>query len=336
MDPAAAPPASVADLRELVERDGPFLTAVIPTRSDVADAAERLRVQTNNTLRDAPDEWRRDAIEMGAEVAELRHGDGAALIAIRSMGGPTFYEFIEDAVHRASMSIGPLPRLAPLLEARQRTIAHVVVETDLAGADITAFDGGDVVAQEQVEGDTEYIHRGHPGGWSQRRFQQRAENTWDENARDVADSVVSVANSVAARIVFVTGPTRAKSMLVTLLGERHLPVHAVESGDPDGIADEIVRYVADVHASDTKALLDEAKERIEHRADSAGHVQSALSKGRVRTLLVADAGDEADAADPAGRLVDRCIAAALTTDADVRVVPNVALLDKGVAAILRW
>ncbi|MEP4649678.1 MAG: Vms1/Ankzf1 family peptidyl-tRNA hydrolase, partial [Ilumatobacter sp.] len=260
-----------ADLRDLVERSGPFLTAIVPARSDVADASDRLRVETGSALRDAPSEWSDDVRAMESEIADLHHGDGAALIAIRPRGGPTFYEFVADAVHRPSVSVGPLPRLAPLLEARQRTIPHVVVETDLAGADITAFDGGDVVTQQQVEGDTTHIHRGHPGGWSQRRYQQRAENTWDDNAREVSESVRAVVESVGARLTLVTGPTRAQSMLVSLLELQRVAVRAIDAGDPDGMADEIVRRVADVHASDTVAVLDEAKERIEHRADSARH-----------------------------------------------------------------
>lgn len=331
---------TTSDLRALVERPGPFITALIPARSDVADAAERMITQANNALRHAPDAWARDVEQMKEEIAGLAHGDGAAIVAIRPLGGPSFYEFVDDAVHGPSLSIGPVPRLAALIEARQRTIAHVVVETDLAGATITAFDGGDVTIREEVEGDTDIIHRGHPGGWSQRRFQQRTENSWDENAREVADAVKNVATTVDARLVFVAGPTRASSMLVSLLESLHLPVHHVEAGSADGIADEIVRRVADVHASDTKALLDEAKERIEHRADSAAHVTSALAKGRVRTLLVHDAGEEVDFTESDhlddARLVDRCIVAALTTDADVRVVPRVTMLDDDVAAILRW
>ncbi len=325
---------SFADLRELVERGGPFLTAIVPARSDVADASERLRIQTGNALRDAPSEWSDDVEAMEAEIGALHHGDGAALIAIRRRGGPTFYEFVADAVHRASVSVGPLPRLAPLLEARQRTIAHVVVETDLSGADITAFDGGEVVTRQQVEGDTTYIHRGHPGGWSQRRFQQRAENTWDDNAREVSESVRAMVDSVGARLTLVTGPTRAQSMLVSLLELQRVAVRAIEAGDPDGMADEIVRHVADLHASDTVAVLDDAKERIEHRADSARHVESALAEGRVQTLLVHDSDEPTSAGED--RLIDRCIAAALATDADIRIVPNVALLDQGVAAIMRW
>ncbi len=40
-----------------------------------------------------------------------------------------------------------------------------------------------MTATEQVEGETEYIRRGAPGGWSQKRFQQRAENTWEHNGQ---------------------------------------------------------------------------------------------------------------------------------------------------------
>lgn len=321
------------DLRDLVDSEGPFLTAIIPTQSDTADAAERLRIQTNNALRDAPDEWADDVAEMESEVSALQHGDGAGLIAIRPHGGPTFYEFIADAVRRPTMSIGPLPRLAPLLEARQRTIPHVVVETDKAGADITAFDGGAVAATRQVEGDTEHIHRGHPGGWSQRRFQQRAENTWEENAKEVAESAQAMAKEVEARVLLVTGPIRARSILVKLLEDAGAPTRSIEAGDDDGIAEEVVRNVADIHATDTKAVLEAIDERVDHRAESARHVESSLAEGRVETLLVHDADDaEADG----DRVIDRCIAAALRTGAEIRVVPKVAWLDDGVAAILRW
>lgn len=327
------------DLRMLVEHPGPFLTALIPARSDVFGAAERFTTQANNALRDAPDSWDADVATMEQEISELAHGDGAALIAIRPSGGPSFYEFVDDAVHGPSLSVGPLPRLAPLLEARQRTVAHVVVETDLAGATITAFDGGDVTVREEVEGDTDVIHRGHPGGWSQRRFQQRAENSWEENAKDVADTVRSISADVDARIVLVAGPTRASSMLVSLLDELDVPASPIEAGDADGVASEVVRLVADVVASDTAAVLSEIGERFDTRATSGAHVESSLDEGRVKTLLVHDDADDEDTGPgPASdtRLLDRCIAKALTTDAEIRIVPRVALLDQGVAAILRW
>lgn len=322
----------MTDLRELVERDGPFLTAMIPARSDVAGASERFDVQVHNALRTASAEWEADVAEMTAELGELDHGAGETVIAVRPRSGPTFVEFIDHPVRRAHLTEAPLPRLAPLIEARQHVISHVVVDADLAGADLIAFDGGSVTATEKVEGDTEHIHRGHPGGWSQRRFQQRAENTWDENARDVADMVEEMVDQVDPRIVLVVAPTRAQAMILDLLEERlSVPVRAVESGDSDGAAEEITRLVADIAASDTKALLDEFAERVDHRTATSLEVSEALAEGRVRTLLVHD-----DESSDSSGLVDRAIRQALLTDADIHVVPNVAILDDGVAAILRW
>jgi hypothetical protein len=69
-----------------------------------------------------------------------------------------------------------------------------------------------------------------------------------------------------------------------------------------------------------------------------------LNEGRVATLLVHDDIDAVDevtdteiAGFPAGaRTVDVAIAAALRSDADVVVVPQLAMMDGPLAAILRW
>ena len=169
-----------AGLRSLAEQDGPFLTFMVPVPSATADAAHRFEVERVNAFKEISEIWPPDEIEaLGQELAGLPHDAGAAVVAIHAMGGPTVVEFIGNGIESARLDEGPLPRLAPLIEARQRLVAHVVVEADLAGANITAIDRGEVVATDAVDGDTLHIHRGHPGGWSQRRFQQRADNTWD-------------------------------------------------------------------------------------------------------------------------------------------------------------
>ena len=66
-------------------------------------------------------------------------------------------------------------------------------------------------------------------------------------------------------------------------------------------------------------------------ADFDGDIVGALDAGRVETLLVHD--DESTDDD---RHIDRCISRALATGADVMIVPKVGILDRGVAAILRW
>ena len=60
----------------------------------------------------------------------------------------------------------------------------------------------------------------------------------------------------------------------------------------------------------------------------------ALDLGQVDTLLVHDPADAIFGPEP--RLIDRCIKQALLTGSDIHVVPNVDVLDNGVAALLRW
>lgn len=322
---------SLDDLRPLADQPGPFLTLLLPAPSHHADAAERFAIRCKNALRQVSDEWPTDdLIKLDRELAALPHDAGAGVIIVRSPDGGSLTEFVDDPLE-PSVFEGRFPRLAPLIESRQRTIAHVVVETDLAGADVTAFDGGDVLATDVVEGDTEYIHRGHPGGWSQRRFQQRAENTWDHNADDVAATARKIAERVDARLIAVTGPDRARSMVVKSLDGAPMSVVSISAGDPDGIAEEVTRRTADVAASDSVAAIEAAKESMATTDDFDGDVLAAVAAGRVETLLVHD-----DGAAGEERLVDRCIASALSTGASVRVVPKVAVLRDGVGAIFRW
>lgn len=322
----------------LAEQDGPFLTFMVPAPSATADATHRFEIERSNVLKGISAIWPPDEIEtLSQTLAELPHDAGATVIAIHAMGGPTIIEFIANGIESARLDEGPLPRLAPLIEARQRLIAHVVVEADLAGATITAIDRGDVVAADAVDGDTVHIHRGHPGGWSQRRFQQRAENTWDRNADDVAEAVGVLADQVEARLILVAGPTRAQSMVAQSIADTITTrVECLDAGALDGIAAEVLRYTADIAARDSKELIKKAREDkgTEQAPTSTEQLLEALELGQVDTLLVHDPADAILGPEP--RLLDRCIKQALLTDSDIHVVPNVDVLDNGVAALLRW
>lgn len=326
--------AAIDDLRPLADHDGPFLTILLPAPSRHADAAERFAIRCKNALKGVSEAWPHADLEaLEAELLSLPHDAGAGVIVIRAADGTTLTQFVDDPLE-PSVFEGSFPRLAPLIESRQRTIPHLVVDTDKAGADITAFDGGQVLGTETVEGDTEHIHRGHPGGWSQRRFQQRAENTWEHNADDVADAAAEFARDVHARLVAVAGPPRANSMVTEALHERlhDVEVRSIEAGDVDGIAQEVTRLTADIAASDSVALIERARESMATTEDFDGDLIAALRAGRVETLLVHDDGDTTTD----DRHVDEAIKQALATGAAIHVVPNVAALDNGLAAVLRW
>lgn len=337
----------LAELDALITGDGPFFTIAIPTPSNLDDARHRFEVNWRNALGSLSDEWSdADTADVDEIVRALPHGGGASLVVIHGRGGTTLVEFLDDPIQHSIVAEGAAPRLAMVIEARQRARPHIVVETDRAGADIHAFDGGDVIGTDQIDGDTEYIHRGHPGGWSQRRYQQRAENTWERNADDVAEAITAVDEHVHAQMVFVAGDVRAQTLVIESLPHR-VREHTVkiEAGSVDGIAEEVVRLVADHVAREIRDLAEQMKARLgtgTATIDSA-EVVSALAEGRVEHLLVHDDGADDPVVDrdlggvPAGaRLVDAAILAAVRSDAEITVVPKLALLDGPIAALLRW
>lgn len=341
------------DLREFVDASGQYLTIVVPTPSHHGDAEHRLSIRWKNAISEiadgADDGWPPEELAMLEALGEqLPHGAGESVVVLHRRGGPTLIEFLDEPVRETMVSDGPLPRLATLIEARQRAVPHVVVETDRAGADLTAFDGGSVLATDVVEGDRLHIHRGHPGGWSQRRFQQRAENTWEDNARLVADAAADLARRVDAELIVVVGEVRARSLLVEELDGAHdVPdVVGLESGSPDAIADDVVRLLADRVARRITELVEQVRTALpEGRATTdTDATLSALADGRVETLLVHDdVAEEAELTEreiagvPAGaRAVDVAVTIALRTDADVVVVPRLSVMDDPIAATLRW
>lgn len=270
-----------------------------------------------------------------------------ALVLLRAADGTTVVEFLDEPVRELVVVEGVLPRTAVIIEARQRSIPHIVVEADRSGADLHAFDGGRVLSTDHVEGDSEHIHRGHPGGWSQRRFQQRAENTWERNADDVAAQIVDLANHTGPEMIFVAGDVRAQRMVLDSLpvSLRNITTLITEAGSPAGIADEIVRILSDHVARRQVELVDQVKQRLGEGTAStdADDILASLEAGQVEHLLVHDDGSPGPVTSKPGaliaagkRVVDAAIAAALRTDAQITIVPSVATLEGPIAALNRW
>lgn len=321
-----------------------FATIAIPAPSNLDDAQARFELEWRNARRDLSDSWDDGELDQLDEiVGGLRHSVGASIVVVHARHGSTLIEVLDEPVSASTVEEGPLPRWAAVIESRQRALGHVVVEADRVGADLTAFDGGDVLATKTVDGSTEHIHRGHPGGWSQRRFQQRAENTWEDNARDVADAVTTLARQVDAQLVAVAGDIRAQMFILESLPTDLAAVSVrIDAGSPEGIADEVVRLLSTKVAERVTAAAEDVRAGVPGGTASTDSIAiiEALGEGRVAKLLVHDDGTPDEQADPTSRdgarLVDRAIVAALATDAEVLVVPQLAMMDGPVAATMRW
>jgi peptide subunit release factor 1 (eRF1) len=310
------------------------------------------------------------------------HHEGRTLAVVADASGIRLVRHEPEPPARDAGWVAPLPRVGPLLEWAQGAIPHLVVLADRAGADIVAFSrraaasgtgGADVVTVGEETGADPGLRKSNPGGWSQRRYQNRAENLWEQNAKTVADQVASLVDQTGARLVVVAGDVRALQLL-----REHLPqpvldlVREVEGSRGPGaadagldeIADEVVKLVATVAAEDTVEFLRQFKqEKGQHdlAAQGVAATLAALAAARVDTLLIHDDPDDdrtawfapepgmvaateaaltelgaAGGAPQQARLVDVAIRAAFATGAAVRIVPSVASVQDGIGAILRF
>ena len=362
----------LSDFAKVLEAEGPFLTVMLDTTSNVENASQRSQSAWKSLRADLADEGVPDQIlEAVDEIVPTAHegGDTTGVIA-NAKNGVLYTDHWFERLSQSHASYDSLPRLAPLIVWRQANLPYVVVLTDREGADIEAYvpDGKDI--DVEVKGKTYPIRKVSAGGWSMSRYQQRAENLWDKNARQVADEVTRVVSELDAPLLIVTGDVRAVELL-----REHLPKETAAllkeidggrkaDGSADSMTEDVRRLVQTAAAEATVAVLQKFREergQMDRYADGPRAVCTALQEAKVETLLVHEpqddprraffgpdptqlAVDESDVkelgvdAPQEGRLTDVLIRAALGTGAGVRVVPHTSSSGPtdDIGAILRW
>ena len=305
---------------------------MLPAPSTQAASEHRLEIRWHNARRALERAaWPAERLtELDAVVSAFAHNDADSFVIVQRADGHTFVEPMTMGLRTsvAVATVAAAPRLVEVIEHRQRTLPHVVVETDRTGATVSAFVGGRPTSSADVEGDTEFIHRGRGGGWSHRRFQQRAENTGERNAGEAAVVVTELAHAHDPVLIAIAGPVRAKQLLHDELEHEFggLLVN-LDAGDATGIVSEVGRALDDLHARLQRGTLDLL--RSKHGLATVGAVRYGLEQGKVATLLVSDAAPEPE-------VVDDDVVAALRSGASVVVVPATADMAGGVAALKRW
>ena len=357
-------------IARLFEADGPFVTVYLDARSDTEQAQQKLLQHWKPVRADLEAEGATDedleAIE--AAIGEHTHIGGDTFVAVAAGGSVLLARHLPEPPNSDAGYLGLLPRAGTLLETAQTLLPHLVVLVDRTGADIYGFSAAGEAVEEEVTGPSQgpHIRRNPPGGWSQRRYQERAVKAWEENAQEVADEVVSIAKDIDARLIVVGGDVHAVRLLREYLPDTVGRVEELEGGsrhpgsDVDLEAEGVKRLVDTVVAAETVEVLRKFKEekgQHDRYADGPARVLEALQTATVETLLVHD--DPADGRTAwfgpdgphlglqrsdleamgvehprEGRLVDVAIKSALQTSAEVRIVPGATVTD-GLGAILR-
>jgi Bacterial archaeo-eukaryotic release factor family 2 len=358
------------DLAELVRRPGPFVSLYLRTERDVENAAQRSHTRWKTVRSDLGDRGAPTDIldEMDPLVPDTYLvGDCLAVIADA--------ERILHVEHGPAVSQddigtwGPLPHLLPILRWRQTDPTYVVVLTDRTGADLFGIRRGSPELHGEVEGEHDVIRKVQAGGWSQRRYQQRAEDSWEQNAEQVADRVTRLADRIEPEFVAVAGDVRAVALLRESLPERvDELVHVIEKeiprklGEDDPVPEDVWALVQQHVRERTEALLarfEEERGQHDKAVEGADATARALAMSQVAVLLIAgepladrtlwfgpdpaslaatdrelkDLGVDSPEEGPAG---DVLVRAALGTGAGIRVLDDAGPIREGVGALLRW
>lgn len=363
----------VTEIAKLYTAHGPYVSLYLNTPVAVENAAQRLDLAWRSTRQELSgagvDDHTLDALE-GAVLDNRTEGN--SVVAFASHGSVLWSRRLPEELGGEMAMVSSLPYVTPLLSWAQTRVPHVVVLADRTGAEILAYvDGTEPVVSEEVEGSHDVIRRVQPGGWSQRRYQQRALDSWEGNASEICDEIDRVVRSVDAKVVLVGGDVHAVRLI-----QEHLPeptkklVQVLEAGGgraTDGgtpfTAAEIVDRVGTVVLDRLQSVLAEFQEERgqgDRATDGLAATVDAIRKAQVATLLIHD--DPADdrtlwfGDDPSlvamsrndldgiadhveeGRMADVLVRAAVGTGADVVIVPpgGTGIPNDGCGAILRY
>src|SRR5438270_6814684 len=287
---------SAPDLVDLALGHGPFLTVYLTTEAAVENAAQRAEVRWKDVRIGLSDQGVDEAVlALVDSLVPDAHLHGECLVAIATPAGLAHVAHEPDPPRRDVARWGPLPILGPLPEWRQSQVPHIVALVDRKGGDLFVFGPRKPDEHVEVEGGDDPMHRSKAGGWSQKRYQRRAEHTWEANAEEVAAALTELVDEEQPRLVAVGGDVRAVQLLKEALPERVAElvqdVHGTRSpdGSVDAAIEDVTRLVATAVAADTAALLAKFREergQADRAADGPGPTLEALSRAQVEILLV--------------------------------------------------
>ena len=280
-------------IAELAGAHGPFVSLYLDTSGQIPDAAQQVELRWRAARRrlnaaGAP-EHLLDALEPFTRRA---HPGGDTLVVIADAEQVRLVRQLPEAPSAEVATYGQVPHLLPLLRWEQRQLPVLVVATDRVGAEIVAMQTDGVDLTDTVTGETQHITRSSPGGWSQRRFQQRAEDRWEANATLVASRLAELVDEIRPRAIVVTGDVRAvqflrdksSSRVAELLHEVQGPYDSTDAAVEQ--AAEVVRQLADADVAAVVETFQRERGRADRATGGVSDTLNTLARHQVETLLL--------------------------------------------------
>ena len=268
----------------LYEHRGPFVTAYFDATRSTENGAHEVELRWQELRRELA---RDGAIETDLQaldeslVEHLEVGGRRGKVVVATGGRTVLDAVLAEPPARPRAHVGPLPDLVPYVAAQETGIAYVLVVADHAGADLVGVPAelaalGVRPEPTSVAGSRPYpLHKTGRDEWDERHFQNRVDNSWATNARDVAAHVRKQVEQVGADLVLLSGDPRARSLLredVPAVLDPAVGIVDLEAGSRADGSDEQV-----LDAPVREALLHHAWRR---RRDVLEHLQQNLGRDR--------------------------------------------------------
>jgi len=282
-------------LRPLYDEIGEYASVYLDTDRVHDNAAEAIAVRWHDARdRLTADGADPDTLDAVAEVIGDPDEVATGHAVFGRAGAVTFSGVLDAPPRREIARLAPLPHVMPLLAQHRPPIPHLRVSATRVGGEIVAIGGSGQGWRDWVAGRQWPVHKTSVGGWSQDRFQRSVEETWAENARQLAAEVVSVADRIKARHVIVGGDVRARTLLLEhlpkLLRESAAVVDEEVNADSSALAEAAGRALGQWADRDVRERFDDWQTQRAHGRGVQGlaPVMTAFRNGQVSDLFVVD------------------------------------------------
>ena len=202
----------------------------------------------------------------------------AAAMAIfaATAGGCDFFEAMpfDVPIEQPSMHVGPVPQLYPLARLNDQYPRYAALLVDTNSAELYVFALGAKTRRETVQ--NEKTRRTKMGGWSQARYQRRADNFHKQHMKEVVALLEKVVADEHLNHIVVACDEVAKPYLMA-----ELPKHLAEK-----LIDIVNVDVKSIAEHELLAETMEALRRSDEKTD-AEHVERMIGAWRAGGLAAA-------------------------------------------------
>jgi len=296
--------------------------------------------QERSLTTDARAGFERVAERISKYIAEQAPKSAKGLAIFASTGDDLFEVITFDVpIEQPSMHVDAVPHLYPLARVNDQYPRYAALLMDTNRADLYVFALGTTKRRESVQ--SEKTRRTSMGGWSQARYQRRADNFHKQHVKEVVDRLDKVVTEERLNHIVIACDEVAKPFLVAQL-PKHLAEKVIDIVNVDVKSLPEHELLAETMSALRQADAKTDAEQVQRMLDAwrAGGLAVAGIEATMRALDMREVEELIIAAKPdrvAGP-VDELVAKAQQNSARIRFIEDDRLLGDtgGVGALLRF